>query len=97
LHYVLTGVTGGRAGLLHAYASDMAQNFYGAIYAFVACLVITTGVSLVTRPRDKAELTGLVYSLTPRESDRGLAWYRRPLALGLVVLAVSIALNIYFW
>ncbi len=96
VHYVLTGVTGGRIGLLHAYPSDMAQNFWGAIFAFSACLLCTIGVSLVTRPRAGSELVGLVYSLTPRVRDEGLAWYRRPLLLGLVVLAVAVGLNIYF-
>ena len=97
VHYALTGVSGGRAGLLHAYPSDMAQNFWGAIYAWTACFVITIAISLVTRPRDKAELTGLVYSLTPKVRDAGLAWYRRPLVLGLIVLALTIGLNFYFW
>ena len=95
-HYVLTGVTGGRIGFLHAYPSDMAQNFWGAIFAFSACLLCTIAVSFVTRPRKSSELVGLVYSLTPRVREEGLAWYRRPLLLGLIVLAVAVGLNIYF-
>ncbi|MBP1636008.1 MAG: sodium solute transporter superfamily [Acidobacteria bacterium] len=96
VHYVLTGVAGGRAGLLHSYSSDMAQNFWGAIVAWTACFVLTIVISLVTRPRNPEELRGLVYSLTPRQTDEGLAWYRRPAVLGVIVLALVVALNIYF-
>ena len=97
VHYALTGVAGGRTGLLHVYPSDMAQNFWGAIYAWSACFLLTIGVSLVTRPRASSELVGLVYSLTPRVREEGLAWYRRPLLLGIIVLALTVGLNVYFW
>jgi SSS family solute:Na+ symporter len=96
LHYGLTGVTGGRAVWLHVYPSDMAQNFWGAIAAWTACFVVTIVVSLFTRPRLPEELKGLVYSLTPRVTEPGLAWYRRPAALGVVVLVVAVLLNLYF-
>ena len=97
VHYVLTGVQGGRAGLLHSYPSDMAQNFWGAIVAWTACFVLTIAISLVTQPRNQEELRGLVYSLTPKQTDEGLAWYRRPALLGAIVLAGELAMNIYFW
>ncbi|HKN98320.1 MAG TPA: Na+/galactose cotransporter, partial [Pseudonocardiaceae bacterium] len=60
-------------------------------------------VSLGTRPKPDAELRGLVWSLTSREELRGeehpgdRAWYRRPLVLGISVLAITLALNIVFW
>jgi SSS family solute:Na+ symporter len=97
VHYALTGVAGGRVGLFHTYPSDMAQNFWGAIVAWTGCFVLTILISLVTKPRDEKDLVGLVYSLTPRPSSVGLAWYRRPLVLGVIVLAASVALNLYFW
>jgi SSS family solute:Na+ symporter len=97
VHYGLTGVVGGRVGLLHTYPSDMAQNFWGAIFAWTGCFVLTILISLVTKPRDEKDLVGLVYSLTPRPSSAGLEWYRRPLVLGVIVLAASLALNLYFW
>jgi SSS family solute:Na+ symporter len=96
IHYALTGVGGGH-GWLHSYPSDMAQNFWGAIYAWTACFAVTILVSLVTRPREKKDLVGLVYSLTPKQVETGLAWYRRPLVLGVIVLACSVVLNWYFW
>jgi SSS family solute:Na+ symporter len=96
VHYVTTGVAGGRAGLLHTYPSDMAQNFWGAIVAWTACFVLTIVISLVTRARDPEELKGLVYSLTPKQTDEGLAWYRRPALLGVLVLLGALLLNVYF-
>ena len=90
-------MVGGGVGLLHTYPSDMAQNFWGAIVAWTGCFVLTILISLVTKPREEKELVGLVYSLTPRESSAGLAWFRRPLVLGVIVLAASVALNLYFW
>ncbi|HEY3380528.1 MAG TPA: sodium:solute symporter family protein [Vicinamibacterales bacterium] len=97
VHYALTGVAGGRLGLLHVYPSDMAQNFWGAIVAWTSCFLLTTVISLFTTPRDEKDLVGLVYSLTPKQTNAGLAWYRRPLVLGAIVLVLSIALNLYFW
>ncbi len=97
VHYALTGVTGGRVGLLSTYPSDMAQNFWGAIVAWTACFALTIAVSLFTRPRERSELAGLVYSLTSRPPHGSLAWYRRPGVLGLIVLALALLLNICFW
>jgi SSS family solute:Na+ symporter len=54
-------------------------------------------VSLITRPRKESELAGLVYSLTPRNSERYLPWYQRPAVLGVVVLTLALILNIIFW
>jgi SSS family solute:Na+ symporter len=98
VHYALTGVVGAhRVGWLHTYPSDMAQNFWGAIFAWTGCFLLTIAISVVTRPRDEKELVGLVYSLTPKPSSKGLAWHRRPLVLGVIVLALSVVLNLYFW
>jgi len=95
VHYALTAV-GTSASALHVYPSDMAKNFWGAIVAWTMCFVVTIVVSLFTRPRPAEQLKGLVYSLTPRITERGLAWYRRPAALGIVVLVVAVLLNLYF-
>ena len=54
-------------------------------------------MSLATRPRPAEELHGLVYSLTPRPSDRNLPLISRPWVLAVVVLALTAALNLVFF
>ena len=82
--------------VLHHYPSDMAQNFYGAIYAFGVNFIVTVVVSLLTKPRPDAELVGLVHSLTPKPAHLNIAWWKRPEALALAILLVAVALNIFF-
>jgi SSS family solute:Na+ symporter len=94
----VVGFKGGWIGaVLHTYPSEMAQNFWTAIYAWTTCFLVTILVSLATRPRPEAELRGLVYSLTERPSDDARAWYQRPPALAGVLLAGLVALNIVFF
>ncbi len=99
LHTALTGPTGHWFVNVHQYGSDMAQNFWMAIYSWTTCLTVTIVVSLATRPnKSDDELRGLVYSLTPQKhDDHRLAWYARPMVLGAIMLAVTIVLNILFW
>ena len=94
---VHAGVKGGYLGLLHTYPSELAQTFWTAIVAWVTCFVVTILVSLATRPRPAEELHGLVYSLTPRPSDRNLPLISRPWVLAVVVLALTAALNLVFF
>jgi SSS family solute:Na+ symporter len=88
-------LTGGQ-WIAHVYHSDMADNFWMAIWAWSICFIATIVVSLMTTPRDERELVGLVYSLTERPKDEGGAWYSRPLALGIIVLLMTAALNFFF-
>jgi SSS family solute:Na+ symporter len=91
-----TGIHGGWIGVLHHYPSEMAQNFWGAIFAFSANFLVTVVVSLCTKPRPESELVGLVHSLTPKPPHHHLAWWQRPETLGIAVLIGAIALNIFF-
>jgi solute:Na+ symporter, SSS family len=91
------GIKGGWFGVVHTYPSEMAQNFWTAIFAWTTCFVFTILVSLLTRPRPEAELRGLVYSLTEMPKEGHLAWYKRPSALAVAVLLVTLVLNIIFW
>ena len=76
----------------------MAQNFWTAIYAFTAAFVLTIIISLLTRKiKPDEELKGLVYSLTPRIVEEGVAWYRRPGPLAVIVGIVAIILSLIFW
>ncbi|HEX2971818.1 MAG TPA: sodium:solute symporter family protein [Tepidisphaeraceae bacterium] len=104
VHHALTlphgsrvGIKGGYLAILHNYPSEMAQNFWTAIWAWSTCFVVTVLVSLATRPRVEAELSGLVYSLTPRPRDVTLRWYQRPASLAIIVLLLTLVLNLVFW
>jgi SSS family solute:Na+ symporter len=110
-HFTLTGpkggwigsalgyLSGGHLGIVHTYRSEMAQNFWTALWAFGTCFAATVVISLATRQqKSDDEMRGLVYSLTPRtRADGGLPWYARPVTLAVVVLTVSVLLNILFW
>jgi SSS family solute:Na+ symporter len=77
--------------------SDMAANFWRAWWAWLICLVATVAISVFTKPRPQAELTGLVVGLTPREEAGPRGWHRAPGFWAAVSLAAFVALNIYFW
>lgn len=98
-HGATTLVKGGWLGhVLRTYPSEMAQNFWTAIYAWSVCFVVTILISLVTRQqKSDAELTGLVSSLTPRASEDHVVWYKRPTSMGMLVLVLVLILNIIFW
>jgi SSS family solute:Na+ symporter len=83
-------------GVIH-YHSDMAANFYQAIWAFSVCLVVTIAVSQFTQPKKDEELVGLVYALTPRPKTAHLPWYERPGILAIGILVLCAVLNFIFW
>jgi SSS family solute:Na+ symporter len=98
LTYTLS-VAEGKGGLfanLHEFPSAMAQNFWIAIFAWSACVLITVAVSLATKPKAEAELKGLVYGLTEIPHDE-VAWYKRPVPLAIIVGAALVILNLLFW
>lgn len=82
---------------MHHYVSEMAQNFWTAIWAFSTCVLVTVIVSLATRPRADTELRGLVWSLTERAQQADVPWLLRPATLGCAVLAVALVFNVVFW
>jgi solute:Na+ symporter, SSS family len=103
LHHGLTlpagaapGIHGGWIAVLHHYPSDMAQNFWTAIFAFSVNFLVTIAISLITTPRPEPELVGLVYSLTPKPVEGHLSWYQKPATLAVAVLAILIVLNLVF-
>ena len=75
--------------------------FAAASTAFVVDIVLSVIVSLMTKPKPDSELVGLVYSETPKEmrtdpEEASMAWYRRPVPLAGVALAMTIVLNTIF-
>ncbi|MBN2862253.1 MAG: hypothetical protein JXN62_03765, partial [Bacteroidales bacterium] len=93
-----TLVKGGWLGTLHTYPVEMAQNFWTAIIAFSVATVVTVGLTLITKQqKSEAELTGLVYSLTPHEMNKDLPWHKRPAGLAIIVGIICVILSILFW
>ncbi|MBL7112051.1 MAG: sodium:solute symporter family protein [Bacteroidales bacterium] len=92
-------IKGGWMGnIVHTYPSEMAQNFWTAIYAFTACFVMTFIISVITRQlKTNDELKGLVYSLTPRLQEDDVPWHRKPVSMAILVGVVALILSIIFW
>ncbi|HEY9450241.1 MAG TPA: hypothetical protein VIQ60_10840, partial [Gemmatimonadaceae bacterium] len=95
----VVGIKGGYLGtVLHTYPSEMAQNFWTAIFAWTSCFVATIVISLLTRRlKSDDDLRGLVWALTPRVSDPTLPLWKRPATLGIIVLGCTLILNLIFW
>ena len=94
-----TLVKGGWAGtVVHEFPSEMAQNFWIAIVAFSVALIMTIGISLLTkRTKTDNELKGLVYQLTPKTIDDSKTWLGNPIILSIIVAIIAIILSIMFW
>jgi len=78
-------------------ARDMAENMYRGLWSWIVCVLVTVGVSYMTKPKPDSELNGLVYGVTviPHEADVEL--YKRPAFWAVVVGVVFVILNIVFW
>jgi SSS family solute:Na+ symporter len=79
--------------------STQAQNFYGAIAAFVVDAVVTVAVSLATAPKPERELAGLVAGVpnpdAPPAGPRPL-WWESPKLLGFSALGITLVLSLIF-
>ena len=84
--------------VIHKFPSEMAQNFWIAIFAFSVALVMTIVISMLTkRTKTDEELKGLVYSLTPRVVDDSKYWFQKPTFLAIIVGVIALTLSIVFW
>jgi SSS family solute:Na+ symporter len=82
---------------LSPHAKALAQDMYQALWSFIVCVVVTVVVSLATKPKPDAELTGLVYGLTPVPSVGNIPFYEKPIFWAGVVVVIFVILNIIFW
>ena len=85
----------------HATINAQMLNFYGAIAAFVADLVVTVLVTLVTKPKPVSELAGLVWGVPdPNAPDPASVpkpvWWKSPKLLGGTALGIVLVLSIVF-
>ena len=83
-------------GGLHSFPSQMAQNFWIAIFSWVACFVVTIVVSMITKPAPASSLTGLVYGKAGLPKDHSNNWYNRPIPLAIIVAIALVILNLMF-
>jgi hypothetical protein len=96
--HVINGMKGGYLAVVSKFPSEMAQNFWLAAFAFIACFTLTLVISLATKSgKTDTELKGLVYSLTPKIVDHNIPVYQRPAVVGIVLLIVCVILNFIFW
>jgi SSS family solute:Na+ symporter len=81
---------------LSSHAKPMAETLYRMLWSWIACVIVTIGVSLLTRPRPTAELRGLVYGCTelPQQSQYPLV--QRPAFWGAAVLFMFLYLQWVF-
>src|SRR5215212_2777823 len=78
-------------------ASGLGASMARAFWAWIVTLAVTIAVSLVTQPKPDNELRGLVWGLTEQKEGVEETWYKKPWVLAVTVLAITVALNIYFW
>ena len=78
-------------------AKALAQDMYQALWSFLVCVIVTVVVSLMTKPKPDAELTGLVYGLTAVPSIGDVPLYQKPIFWAVVVAVVLVILNIVMW
>jgi len=82
---------------LSSHARDMAENMYRALWSWLICVIVTVGISLVTKPKPESKLVGLVYGATDIPSDRHMPVYQRPVFWAAVVAVVFVTVNVLFW
>ncbi len=92
---------GGVYDATHATINAQMLNFYGAITAFIADVVVTVAVTMVTKPKPVAELAGLVWGVhDPNAPDPALAdkpaWWASPKLLGGGAIGIVIVLSVIF-
>ena len=85
-----------------SFRTDLEETFWGSGVAFVVASVLAVGVSMFTQPKPEDELQGLVRGIGATDLNAGelvgdSTWYRNPLLLGGLALALSVALYIPFW
>jgi SSS family solute:Na+ symporter len=77
--------------------SGMAQAFAVASVSWIVNLLVTIGVSLVTKPKPDEELRGLVYSLTEKPEAEKLPLAKRVIPLAILLIVLTLVFNFIFF
>jgi solute:Na+ symporter, SSS family len=94
---LVAGTVYGITGYLITLDDGLGASMKRALIACIVTLVVTAAVSLVTQPKPDSEMRGLVWGLTEQKEAVEETWYKKPWVLAVTVLAITVALNIYFW
>ncbi len=78
-------------------ASQMAANFWRALWAWLISSGIAMGVSLFTEKRPEAELVGLVRGLSPKIETAGVPMLKRPAFWASITVVIFVVINIVLW
>ncbi len=84
------------------FETDLQETFWGSGVAFVVGVAVAVVVTSMTTPKPDDELQGLVRGVGATDLSAGelvgdSTWYRNPVLLGMVALALAIVLYIPFW
>jgi len=82
---------------LSVHAKTMAENLYRALWAWIACVLVTVVVSLFTRPKPESELNGLVYGATVIPYQEPMVLYKNHWFWAGIVIVIFFVLNLMFW
>ena len=63
----------------------------------MVCVGVTIGVSLVTKPRSRAELEGLVMGASAIPTSEPGRWNQEPIFWGGAIAVVFVVVNIALW
>jgi solute:Na+ symporter, SSS family len=78
-------------------AKGLTQDMYQALWSCSVCVLVTVFVSLATTPKPVAELTGLVYGVTPIPKEENVPLLQKPIFWAGVALVLFVILQIIFW
>jgi SSS family solute:Na+ symporter len=95
---IITGITMFALIPVSYFGSVMAANIWRAWWTWLSCFLVTIAVSMVTKPKSKEELKGVVYGLIEKgEIKKRLPWYSRPITWAIIIVICLIIVNIIFF
>ncbi|WP_433649299.1 sodium:solute symporter family protein [Micromonospora zamorensis] len=82
-----------KGGVIH-FNSDLEESFWGAGLAFVTAVVVAAIITPLTAPKRDEELRGLVYGMGGIDLKGDVlagdaVWYRSPVLLGVIAVALA--------
>jgi SSS family solute:Na+ symporter len=88
---------------IFTFNSDLSESFWGAGTAFVVAVIVAVVVTQFTPSKSDEQLRGLVYGLGGHTTSGEVivagdrVWWRNPLVLGGIALALAVLLYIPVW